>query len=123
MVLLPLNLVHADHRNLVKVSMLQALFDDVFDGMKHFLPRCLKAFADLGPRQTPRPACEKLHVGFCQLVLALGPRYVFDPDAATRTIDTPHDVHEKHRVPPQRHKLEPARFFRVVVTRCGFVAA
>ena len=123
MVLLPLDLIYTNSGDPVEVAMCKTPFDDVLDGIEYLFPRRLKAFSDLFPRQRSCPACQKLHVWFCKLVLALGPRDFLNSDSTCVTVHSPHHVEEKYGKAPKRDELKSARLLCSVVTWRGIVAA
>jgi len=54
-----------------------------------------------------RPACQKQHVGFGQLTLAIAPgNFLDDNGAAVVASDVPHGIQQEDEKPPKRDELE-----------------
>ena len=87
--------------------MLQTISDDVFDGVADLIPGSPKGFGGFLPGKLARPASQKQHISFGQLMFAIAPGNLLDQDAtATTAVDPPHAVEKENKKAPQRNKLE-----------------
>src|SRR5260370_20421049 len=82
----------------------------------------MKGVGGLFPGKFARPAGQKQHVGFGQLVLAITPRNFFHHHAAASAVHAPHAVQKENQNAPERNELK-ASLRKMVVTGGWLMAA
>lgn len=98
--------------------MLQAPGGNITD----LFPGGAKGLGGFLPGELACPVGQKEHIGLGQLVLAIGPRHLFNHRAAGAAVDAPHAVEEENQEAPERDELK-APLGKVIVTWRGFLAA
>src|SRR5262249_1828938 len=116
-----LDFIHTDGSDGSERAMLQAPGDDVLDRIANLFPGGAKGLGGFLPGELAGPARQKQHIGPGQLVLAIGPRNLFDQHATVRAVDAPHAVQQEDPKAPARDELK-ARFGKGAVTGGGFLA-
>src|SRR3989454_740470 len=109
-----LNFIHAHHEDRSDFPVLQAPFDNIFDGLIDLVPRRLKRDRRFLPGKLARPVREKLHVHCRQGVLPGSPGKLFHTYAAAPAIHTAHRILKEHRNVPYRNKFESPGLHRIV---------
>ena len=116
-----LDFIHADGADRLQRAMLQAPADHILDGVAHLVPGSVERLGGFLPGELARPAGQKQHIGFGQLVLAIAPGNLLDHHAAIAALDAPHAVQQEHQKAPERDELK-APLGKMIVTRCRLVA-
>ncbi len=102
--------------------MLQSPFHDIFNSSEHFLPAGSETHRHLCPGELLRPVRQKLLVGIGEFSLSPCPGNLLDFNPTINTIDTPHQVDQKHPITPQGNELEAA-YIQLIIKRCRLTAA
>src|ERR1035437_1699113 len=117
-----LDFIHADGADRFQRAMLQTPADHILDGEAHLLPGSVERLGGFLPGKLARPAGQKQHVGFGQLVLPIAPRNLFNQHRATMAaLDAAHTVKEKDQSSPEGDEFE-APLGKVIVARRRLVA-
>ena len=112
--MLPVDLIDADRANAGEIHVITPPGDGHRDRPEHLVPAGAKDARDLLPTEALGPRREKPLIRRGELVLAIGPRHLFDGDPTAGAGDAPHHVEEEHAQAPERHEFEPARGQAVV---------
>src|ERR1019366_8979949 len=102
--------------------MLQPPTDDVLHRVADLVPGSAEGLRGFLPGKLSGPVGQELHVDLGELVLAVGPRHLFDDDATAGTFHPPHGVQQEDQESPDRDELESA-LGQMIVATSGLQAA
>ena len=120
---LPLHFVNPNGCDALETSVSQTPGNSVFYRLIDLVPANVKRLRDFLPGHTFGPASKKPFI-FCRYrTLAVSPRNMFDLDAASWAVHTPHAIQEIDGNAPKWHEFKSPRFRHGVITRTDSSAA
>ena len=103
---MPEDFVEANSRNSSQIPMEQAPLHGLLHRAEYSFPRGVENSGYLHPTQALGPCSKKPGIRLGEVMLAHGPRYRLDGDAAPWTFHPPHGINEEDCDGPEGHEFK-----------------